>query len=130
VVKKRFGIIKIYKHKGLLLDQILRISNSVDGIVYFEFGVAFGEMLKYLIPRTSTPFLYHGFDTFEGLPRAWRRLPIGAFSNNPKIPDIVGGNIFFHKGLIQEAISEVDFRTKSMKIFIFDFDLYGPTLFA
>jgi hypothetical protein len=129
-LKKRLGPIKIYRHKGLLLDEILRRNNSAESVVYFEFGVAFGEMAKYLIPRTTTALVYHGFDTFEGLPKAWRSLPIGAISNNGNIPEILGWNIYFHKGLIQETISQVDFNSQSMKFFIFDFDLYEPTLFA
>jgi hypothetical protein len=129
-LEKRLGAIRIYKHKELLLDEILRRMNSAESAAYFEFGVAFGEMAKYLIPRTTTPLVYHGFDTFEGLPKAWRSLPLGAISNKGKIPEILGENIFFHKGLIQETISSVDFSSTSMKFFIFDFDLYQPTLFA
>ena len=92
--------------------------------------MAFGETTNYLVSRTTTPFIYHGFDTFEGLPKAWRRLPAGAISNTGVFPDIVANNVFFYKGLIQETINQVDFNTSSMKVFTFDFDLYEPTLFA
>ena len=129
-LKKRVGTIKIYKNKRHLIDEILRRCNSAESVVYFEFGVAFGETTNYLASRTTSPFFYHGFDTFEGLPKAWRRLPAGAISNNGIFPDIVAENIFFYKGLIQETINEVDFNTSSLKVFIFDFDLYEPTLFA
>lgn len=97
-LRKRLGPIKIYRHKGLLLDEILRRNNSAQSVTYFEFGVAFGETTNYIASRTITPFIYHGFDTFEGLPKAWRRLPAGAISNNGIFPNIVAGNIFFYKG--------------------------------
>lgn len=80
--------------------------------------------------KDKKPFTYHGFDTFEGLPKAWRRLPAGAISNNGQIPSIAGENIHFHKGLIQDTINKVDFKSSLKKVFIFDFDLYEPTLFA
>jgi hypothetical protein len=134
-LKGRFGTITHFKNKQILLDTLiessnLEYSNSRGGVFYVEFGVAFGETSKYLISRTKAPFQYHGFDTFEGLPKAWRRLPAGAISNNGEIPKIVGENIHFHKGLIQDTISQVDFHSSLMKIFIFDFDLYEPTLFS
>jgi hypothetical protein len=129
-LRKVFKTIKIYRHKELLLDEILRKCNSAKRITYFEFGVAFGEMTSYLISRTTIPFQYYGFDTFEGLPKAWRKLPAGAISTKGQIPKMVGENISFHKGLIKETIDEVDFSSDHMKCFIFDFDLYEPTLFA
>lgn len=95
-----------------------------------EFGVAFGETSKYLISQTNVPFTYHGFDTFEGLPKAWRRLPAGAFANNGMIPEIRGDNIHFYKGFIKDTITQVNFESTFKKIIIFDFDLFEPTLFA
>lgn len=92
--------------------------------------MAFGETSRFLVSRTNAPLVYHGLDTFEGLPKAWRRLPAGAIISNGQIPNIVGENIYFHKGLIQETITQVDFNSSLKKIFIFDFDLYEPTLFA
>lgn len=129
-LKKTFKTIKIYRHKNLLLDEILAICNTTKKVTYFEFGVAFGETTNYFVSRTKIPFQYHGFDTFEGLPKAWRKLPAGAISTNGQIPNIAGENISFHKGLIKETIKEVDFISSSMKCFMFDFDLYEPTLFA
>ncbi len=129
-LRKVFKTIKIYRHKELLLDEILRKCNSAKRITYFEFGVAFGEMTSYLTSKTTIPFQYYGFDTFEGLPKAWRKLPAGAISAKGQIPNLVGENISFRKGLIKETISEVDFSSDYMKCFIFDFDLYEPTLFA
>jgi hypothetical protein len=134
-LKNKFGRVKHFKNKKQLLSALIEISNleylqSGRGVFYVEFGVAFAETSRLIISGTKAPIVYHGFDTFEGLPKAWRRLPAGAFSSNGMKPNIVGENIFFHKGLIQETITQVDFNSSLKKIFIFDFDLYEPTLFA
>jgi len=134
-LKNKFGRVKHFKNKEQLLSALIQNSNleylqSGRGVFYVEFGVAFAETSRFIISATKAPIVYHGFDTFEGLPKAWRRLPAGAISNNGLIPNIAGENIFFHKGLIQETITQVDFNSSLKKIFIFDFDLYEPTLFA
>jgi hypothetical protein len=127
---KRFGKIPVYKHKQALLDAIILKASEKLHVTYHEFGVAFGETADYLTRNTSIPFIYHGYDTFEGLPKAWRRLPKGAITNYGKTPDIFGGNVHFHKGLINETINLVDFESQGIKCILFDFDLYEPTLFA
>lgn len=132
---KKFGDITHFKSKHDLLDSLikranLQPSNSEEGVFIAEFGVAFGETTKYLISRIKVPFQYHGFDTFEGLPNAWRRLPAGAMTSDGKLPKILGEDIYFHKGLVQDTIGQVNFQSSLLKVFIFDLDLYGPTLFA
>jgi hypothetical protein len=134
-LKNKFGKVKHFKNKKKLLNALIEYSNlefskSGGGVFYVEFGVAFGETSRLIISGTKSPFVYHGFDTFTGLPKAWRRLPAGAISSNGQIPNIVGENIYFHKGLIHETITQVDFNSALKKVFIFDFDLYEPTLFA
>lgn len=137
-VNQKFGDVPQFKNKKKLLNMLIDEANKASfqtpprgrDVLYIEFGVAFGETTEYLVSRTTNTFLYHGFDTFEGLPKAWRRLPIGAMSSNSQTPNIVRSNVFFHKGLIQETIKEVNFDSTFMKCFIFDFDLYEPTLFA
>jgi hypothetical protein len=133
-LKKNFGKIPLYSNKKKLIDRVLEEVNhstfAPGGITFFEFGVAFGETTKYIVQNLEGPYQYHGFDTFEGLPKAWRRLPKGAITNYGKLPAIKSENLFFHKGLVQETIQNVDFKVENRKCFIFDFDLYAPTLFA
>lgn len=83
--------------------------NTGEVAQIFEFGVAFGETTKILVEKIRVPFEYHGFDTFTGLPRAWRGLPAGAISNGGKIPNIDKPNVKFHKGLVSQTITEIDF---------------------
>ena len=127
-LKKTFGDIKVFKSKKELLDLMLGNCKNSGQTTYYEFGVAFGETAAYIVNNAGQDFDYHGFDTFEGLPKAWRRLPKGAITNHGKIPELSGPNITFHKGLIQNTIEEVSFETKSKKCVLFDFDLYEPTL--
>lgn len=129
-LNKTFGRIPIFKSKQNLLGLIIDRCKSSGQTTYYEFGVAFGETAKYIVENAGKNFEYHGFDTFEGLPKAWRRLPKGAITNNGKLPNLIGLNIAFHKGLIQDTINEVDFGATSKRCFIFDFDLYEPTLLA
>lgn len=134
-LNNKFGKVQLFKNKQELLNALIKDSNieftkSGGGVLYVEFGVAFGETSRYLISETKAPLVYHGFDTFEGLPKAWRRLPAGAISTKGEVPNIVGENIHFHKGLIHETIGKVNFKSSLKKVFIFDFDLYEPTLFA
>jgi len=134
-LNNKFGKVKLFKNKQELLNALIEDSNielskSGRGVLYLEFGVAFGETSRYLISGTKAPLVYHGFDTFEGLPKVWRGLPANAMSTNGETPNIVGEDIHFHKGLIQETINRVDFKSSLKKVFIFDMDLYEPTLFA
>ena len=132
-IRRTFSEVKYFRSKKSLLDKIINeVNNSgaTGDVLYFEFGVAFGETARYIATKTERHFKYHGFDTFEGLPKAWRGLNKGAFTNHGLVPKIRDENMFFYKGLIQDSISKVDFNSQSMKCFIFDFDLYEPTLFA
>lgn len=134
-LNNKFGKIQLFRNKQELLSALIRDSNvefykSGRGVLYVEFGVAFGETSRYLILGTKAPFVYHGFDTFEGLPKAWRSLPVGAMSARGEILNIVGEDIHFHKGLIQDTIDKINLKSSLKKVFIFDFDLYEPTLFA
>jgi hypothetical protein len=127
-LKKTFGEIIIFKNKNDLLDLIIGQCKKSGPTIYYEFGVAFGETAAYIVNNAGSNFEYHGFDTFEGLPKAWRRLPKGAITNHGKVPNLPGDNIHFHKGLIQDTIGEVNFDSTTKKCVLFDFDLYEPTL--
>lgn len=127
-LKKTLGDVKVFKSKKELLDLVIEKCKNSGHTTYYEFGVAFGETAAYIVNNAGQDFEYHGFDTFEGLPKAWRRLPKGAITNHGKIPNLVGSNIFFHKGLIQDTINDVKYDPEGKKCILFDFDLYEPTL--
>ncbi len=131
---KKFGKIETFSdRKKMMLAIINKLNNSKSNINranIYEFGVAFGDLSKFIFENIKVKYNYHGFDTFSGLPYAWRGLPKGAISSNNKKPEIFGEGINFHAGLIKDTISSVDFKSENINLFIFDFDLYEPTLFA
>jgi hypothetical protein len=122
----------VVRNKKKLLDLIISKSSQTNpkNLTFIEFGVAFGETAKYLSQAVKSNYVYHGFDTFTGLPRAWRKLPQGAFDTGGVPPSINQLNFTFHKGLITETINEVDFSLPGRKVVLFDFDLFEPTLFS
>jgi hypothetical protein len=129
-LNKTFGKIKCYKTKYSMLEVLAKEVETSGGGNYFEFGVAFGETARFLVKNKGNSSTYHGFDTFMGLPKSWRRLPKGAFTNNGEAPDIVGENIFFHIGLVQDTVKQVTFNSVKKNFYLFDLDLYAPTLFV
>jgi hypothetical protein len=130
--KKRFGkIANFYNRKKLylsILDELSYLTSNKSKVNIYEFGVAFGELTKIITKNAKFQFNYNGFDTFSGLPNSWRGLPKGAISAGNVLPIITGDNISFHVGLIEDTISSVDFKSEDINLFIFDFDLYKPTL--
>ena len=129
---QKFDKPRVVRNKKKLLDVIIAAAavGNPKNLRFIEFGVAFGETAHYLSENIKVVHTYHGFDTFTGLPRAWRKLPQGAFDVGGVPPKIPLENYLFHKGLISETISQVDFSIDGRKIVFFDFDLFEPTLFA
>jgi hypothetical protein len=133
--QKKFNRIKSYSNRKKMFLAIINDLNNPKSnsskVNIYEFGVAFGELTQFIIKNIKVEYNYHGFDTFSGLPHSWRGLPKGAISPKNKTPKFSGGEgVKFHTGLIKDTISNVDFRSDGVNLFIFDFDLYEPTLFA
>lgn len=139
-LSKQLPEIKVLANKKHMLDFLIGEMNRKPGKSYvFEFGVAFGETTEYLVKNLSHDYAYHGFDTFTGLPRPWRALPKGAISAGGKIPNLRSKQIQFYKGLVSQTLNQKllsDIFSQNRKsgggstLYIFDFDLYEPTLFA
>lgn len=81
-LKNQLAIGKVHSNKKRMLNFLIQELNneSGSGVLIMEFGVAFGETTKTLIEQMNKPVTYHGFDTFTGIPQAWRSLPKGAIS--------------------------------------------------
>ena len=130
--KKRFGKISTFYSRNKLylsiLDELSYLTSNKSKVNIYEFGVAFGELTMLITENAKFKYKYNGFDTFSGLPNSWRGLPKGAISAGGALPNITGDNILFHVGLIKDTIISVDFKSEDINLFIFDFDLYEPTL--
>jgi hypothetical protein len=118
----------------ILLD--LQKSKS-KSLTIVEFGVAHGYATDWWITRTAhmeIEITYQGFDTFTGLPASWNSFASGSFSNHgiPPAIELPFGSRF-HTGLIEETLTDhviTNFGKTETRLFIFDFDLHEPSLFA
>jgi len=104
-------------------------------LLLLEFGVWQGysmDVFRRLSPAPGSRFF--GFDSFEGLPEAWRGMKAGNFSTGGKIPDIDDPRVEFVKGWFQDTLPGQMDRLAALAdgrtlIVHFDADLYSSTLF-
>jgi hypothetical protein len=99
--------------------------------LYLEFGVfkadatrVWAELLKH--PET----VFHGFDTFEGLPESWGNEPKGNYSTYGSIPEVNDSRVQFYKGLFSDSLPLYTPPQKRGLILNFDADLYSSTIYA
>jgi hypothetical protein len=112
------------------MEVFKRLSKENQHVNIYEFGVAFGETTEFIYENAKFEYSYNGFDTFTGLPKAWKNLPLGAISAEGKVPNIDDFKFKFHVGLIEQTLLKIDVDLGIRKFIIFDLDLYSPTLFA
>lgn len=136
---KVLKINRVFSNKKKMLNFLISELNGANtqNVKIVEFGVAFGETTEYLIKRILKDFKYHGVDTFTGLPKGWRGLPAGAISANGQLPAISSPDISFYKGLVEDTLDDSVMarifgadKKRGVSLFMFDFDLFKPTLFA
>jgi hypothetical protein len=123
-------------------DRIALWENMVEalvrntGAVALEFGVADGLATRWWSGRGVAFAAWHGFDTFEGLPRAWDRggVPVmqaGMFTpsgGEGSTPQVTAPYPFkWHKGLIEETLPSF-VRPEAPLFVMIDVDLLEPTL--
>jgi len=98
-----------------------------DGLVC-EFGVYKGHTLN-IIAKAMAPDIVYGFDSFEGLPEAWRNgFDKGKFkieaAGMPAFPD----NVKLYKGLFNFTLPKfLEENTRMAKFIHIDCDLYSST---
>jgi hypothetical protein len=116
-----FGTGSHYEAKFELLEFALDQAPA-DGLV-LEFGVAAGDTLRRITAKRSPA---HGFDSFEGLPEAWRTgFPKGAFTAAP--PDIPGATL--HAGWFEDSLPRFFAENSGSVAFAhIDADLYSSTV--
>jgi hypothetical protein len=105
-----------------LLDHALSLAPE-EGIVA-EFGVYLGKSLRRIAKHRPEA---HGFDSFEGLPEAWRdgSMGEGAFALD-RLPDV--GSASLHVGWFNETIPAfLDAHDGNVALLHLDADLYSST---
>jgi predicted O-methyltransferase YrrM len=92
-----------------------------------EFGVATGTTLGIIADALSDELRVVGFDTFDGLPEAWRSgFPAGEFAQ-AALPDVAGAELV--KGLFSDTLAEFLAGCDGAVAFAhLDADLYSSTV--
>jgi hypothetical protein len=96
---------------------------------YLEFGVFTGGTIRYLA-RLRRDQVFHGFDSFEGLPEAWGGFNLGpaAFSKQGKLPR-VPANVKLYKGWFSNTLPIWCQQVSGPVAFVhIDCDLYSSTV--
>lgn len=101
--------------------------------LWLELGVGAGKTTNF-IAALNPSMLIHGFDSFEGLPLAWRTLPKGTFAlSNPEIMPPLLPNIQIHQGLFVHTLPAFIKKLSNQEFIAFmhiDSDLYESASLA
>lgn len=123
----------VFGRREKLWKRLAQRLDSNRPVVALEFGVAWGcatdWWLRHLAGRDV---VWHGFDRFTGLPRAWREHDEGAFDAGGRPPAIEDERVQWHIGDVQNTLSSVDLMSvrDAQWLILFDMDIYEPTAFA
>lgn len=99
--------------------------------LYLEFGVFNGKATRTWVQLLKHPdTLFHGFDTFEGLPESWGNEPAGNYSMHGIIPIIDDARVQFFKGLFSDSLPLYIIPDRENVVINFDADLYAGTIYA
>jgi len=124
---------KVFGRREQLWEKIAERLDPSRPVVALEFGVAWGYATNWWLRRLhGRELVWHGFDRFTGLPRAWREHGQGAFDAGGRPPDIVDPRVRWHIGDVQDTLGEVDLGAArdAQWLVLFDLDIYEPTAFA
>lgn len=140
-VKKhnKTGQINDYYNKSAKYENRYQLHNSIlkdlknKSILYYEFGVAGGDMIRYWSTQNqSKDSRFVGFDSFEGLPESWENKAEKHFNQGGKFPDIKDSRVSFVKGWFQDSVYEKLSQSEFNKqcVFHLDADLFSSTLYV
>lgn len=120
-----------------LWDRMIAHLEPEGQVTVFEFGVAKGQVTQWWLAQCQQIVKWYGFDTFQGLPRAWRHFPAGAFGTYGQPPAIADSRVEWVIGRIEETLSDEFIQkisqlndAQSQRVFILDMDLYEPTKYV
>jgi len=118
------GKTRFYGLGSTLLDAAVDQAPA-SGLV-LEFGVYHGLSLRQLARRVSGPV--HGFDSFEGLPEAWKSdEPVGSYSAHGRLPRMPS-HVKLHPGWFKDSLPVfVAEQTEKVRLIHIDCDLYSST---
>ena len=99
---------------------------TIDG-VYMEFGVWTGGTINFAAGELPEK-IFHGFDSFEGLPDSWGLHEVGYLSLDGKPPE-VADNVQLHIGYFEDTLPGFLEEHQSPAAFVhIDCDIYSSTV--
>ena len=124
LIEERFPAAPAYSTRSELLRASLDAVES-EGL-YCEFGVASGATINIMAEHRPAA-VFHGFDSFEGLPEDWRTgFAKGAFSMDGLPP--VRSNVKLYKGWFDQTLPAFLQANSGPVAFLhMDADLYSST---
>lgn len=123
----------VFGRREKLWERLVHRLDPNRPVVALEFGVAWGCATNWWLCRLDgRDVVWHGFDRFTGLPRAWREHREGAFDAGGKPPAIDDERVRWHIGDVQDTLGTVDLvaARDAQWLLLFDLDIYEPTAFA
>lgn len=110
-------------------DLFVEVSKHVGDrrLLYLEFGVYEGDRIRSFSRLIKSPSaIFHGFDSFVGLPERWKRShKKGFFSTSGQIPNIPDARVKFFKGWFNETLSNYELPPHDILFVNIDADLYS-----
>ncbi len=123
----------VFGRREELWERLAQRLDPNRPVVALEFGVAWGYATNWWLSRLGgRNVVWHGFDRFTGLPRAWREHGEGAFDAGGKPPAIGDERVRWHVGDVQDTLGAVDLvaARDAQWLVLFDLDIFEPTAFA
>ena len=100
-------------------------------VLYVEFGVAYGESIRYWSRELKNPTsVFHGFDSFEGLPEEAGPWYKGQFDASGCVPIIDDSRVSFFKGWFDQVLPRYCMPAHDVLVINMDADLYSSTIYV
>jgi hypothetical protein len=100
-------------------------------VLYVEFGVAVGESMRYWVRELKNPTaVFHGFDSFEGLPEGGGPWYKGQFDASGRLPIIDDSRVSFFKGWFDQVLPHYHLPAHDVLVINMDADLYSSTIYV
>jgi hypothetical protein len=123
----------IFGRRDKLWERLAQRLDPNRPLVVMEFGVAWGYATNWWLRRLGRrDVVWHGFDRFTGLPRAWREHAQGTFDVGGTPPAIDDNRVRWHVGDVEDTLGAIDLvaARNAQWLILFDLDIYEPTAFA
>ena len=100
-------------------------------VLYMEFGVAYGGSMQYWVRELKNPTaVFHGFDSFEGLPEGGGPWYKGQFDVLGRLPIIDDSRVSFFKGWFDRVLPHYHLPAHDVLVINMDADLYSSTIYV